>query len=227
METETATITIITDRHVNAQPKHVRGFVANRNPNSLLLHQHQGSGTDHKYIYLYPRVQYRVQGEKVVICAIAEGVGAAIEATKDLESLYLAGEKYRVVGLDTIETTSDFQSIESEREYEFRSPWLALSQTNYQRYKQCATTARQSLLERILIGNFLSCAKSLGHHVDSQIVVKTNFRPNCCYVKNQEMLGFVGRFRVNFAFPEQFGLGHLASIGFGEVALSSRVGKWK
>jgi hypothetical protein len=93
-----------------------------------------------------------------------------------------------------------------------------LNQKNYLQYQASRGAQRVDLLERILIGNILSMCKSLGITVVHRLQAATALRPIPVSVKHQQLLGFIGTFGVNFRLCPGFGLGHLVSIGFGEIA---------
>jgi len=102
--------------------------------------------------------------------------------------------------------------------YEFITPWIALSQTNYQRYLESKREQRRELLRRTLIGNILSASKGLDYVVLEEIKVAIGgLRRRKCELKGTSFIGFLGRFMVNFAIPDYMGLGKSVSRGFGTV----------
>jgi len=209
--------TIRTDRPVRGAPALLRGFFAQRQPESVLLHQHQGDGEAHRFLYLYPRVQYRIRDGTPAIIGVAEGTAAVASAVQGIEALELAGWTYRVTGVDFREQSFSLEALPGPIDYAFASPWLALNQKNHREYVGASARDKQRLLNRVAIGNILSMCKSLGYVVNERLEAHVDVRPQTIYVKNQEMIGFIGSFSVNFALPAGLGLGHLASIGYGEV----------
>lgn len=104
-------------------------------------------------------------------------------------------------------------------EYRFRTPWLALSQENYVRYRGAGEEGRRQLLERVLIGNILSAAKGFDYTVNGEITVKLKrLHPTECLLKDVPVTGFYGSFTVNFQLPPLFGLGKSVSRGYGTVS---------
>jgi CRISPR/Cas system endoribonuclease Cas6 (RAMP superfamily) len=71
-----------------------------------------------------------------------------------------------------------------------------------------------------LIGNVLSLCKSFGFAVVNRLHATLDLRPTPVYVKKQKLLGFLGSLAINFQLGPSLGIGHLVSIGFGEVAAS-------
>jgi hypothetical protein len=102
--------------------------------------------------------------------------------------------------------------------YEFITPWIALSQNNYQRYLESKREQRRELLRRTLIGNILSASKGLDYVVLEEIKVAIGgLHRRKCELKGTPFIGFLGRFMVNFMIPDYMGLGKSVSRGFGTV----------
>ena len=77
---------------------------------------------------------------------------------------------------------------------------------------------RFRLLERILVGNCLSFAKSFRHNVTLRLQADcSKLRPVSSRLKGITMQGFTGLFRVNFLFPDRVGIGKSVSRGFGTL----------
>ncbi len=212
---------IHTQQPARGEPALLRGFFGCRQPENVLLHQHLGEGTHTRLVYLYPRVQYRLRDGVPKIIGIAEGVAAVAHATQGLNALELAGWQYRVVGVEYEESELELDERAAPCHYSFTSPWLALNQDNYARYQGASWKERQQLLKRILIGNVLSMCKSFDIAVVERLEATVDLRPTPIYVKKQKLLGFRGRFSINFQLGSGLGIGHLVSIGFGEVATAN------
>jgi hypothetical protein len=203
---------------VHGHPGMLRGYLAGRHPENVLLHQHCGDAAEHRFAYLYPRVQYRLRHGIPRLLGIADGVTVVPEATRDLTSVELSGRHYPITAVEEQPGGAELEETDRPLFYRFVSPWLALSQKNYAHYQISKGAQRLDLLQRILIGNILSMCKSLGITITERLRAVTALRPVHVSVKNQRMLGFLGTFSVNFRLCPGFGLGHLVSIGFGEVA---------
>jgi len=217
MKLPVLTAQLRTDQPVRGVPALLRGFFGSRQPENVLLHQHLTHGANTRFVYLYPRVQYRLKDGLPQIIGVAEGVVAVAHATQGLDCLDLAGWRYRVVSVDCEESEIDLDERNEACRYSFASPWLALNQDNYVRYQGASWKERQHLLKRVLIGNVLSLCKSFDVAVVQRLEATVDLRPTPVYVKKQKLLGFRGRFSVNFQLGSGLGIGHLVSIGFGEV----------
>lgn len=218
MRVSLLTATVQTDRPVRGSASLLRGFFANRQPENVLLHQHHGNEDEHRFVYLYPRVQYRIRNGTASLVGIDEGATAITHAVAGLDTLDLGGGRYRVDAVRFTESEADLGDGVETREYRFVSPWLALSQKNFRRYRESDCRGQISVLEGILTGNILSMCKSLGFRVTEKLAPRLRLRAVPVRVKRQEMVGFTGLFSLNFDLVPGLGLGHLVSIGFGEVA---------
>jgi hypothetical protein len=102
--------------------------------------------------------------------------------------------------------------------YEFVTPWIPLNEKNYATFTVMDKEQQKGFLEKILVGNTLSCLKGLGifvtYHINSQI---TMFRPLCVKAHGNPFEAFVARFCLNVDLPDFIGLGKSVSKGFGTI----------
>lgn len=195
----------------------LRGFFGNAFADQILLHNHKGDGT---FIYTYPRVQFKILNKQAVLIGLEEGSDL-------LAQLWLEVDQTKL-GIETLavqESTVQKRRVEigeSKRmvTYRFLTPWLALNQNNARRYHTLSKDIdRCRLLERILVGNCLSFAKSFHHNVTLRLQADcSKLRPVNRRLKGITMQGFMGLFSVNFLLPDRVGIGKSVSRGFGTVA---------
>ena len=198
--------------HLNSE---VTYYIANKFNEYPILHHHlEGAG----YLYTYPRVQYKILEGTAIILGIEEGVEVLKEISGKINELALGKNVYKIEEKRTIEKDQNFGESE-EKQYRFVTPWLALNEENFGRYKRISKKEQILLLHRILIGNILSMSKSLDYVVTSEIKVKTNVKPVKVHSK-VIMTGFAGEFEVNFELPDFIGLGKSVSMGFGTIRRS-------
>jgi hypothetical protein len=180
-----------------------------------VLHQHEETST----IYKYPRVRYLILQGKAHIIGYNEGVEALQSIYPTLKLVIMDKEPYPIYEKELRLSEEEFQLSDTPLDYRFRTPWLALSQENYPRYRGADEEERCQLLERVLIGNILSAAKGFDHTVNGEIMVKLKrLRPTECLLKGVPVTGFYGSFTVNFQLPPLFGLGKSVSRGYGAVS---------
>ena len=110
-------------------------------------------------------------------------------------------------------------TCESDLQFKFESPWLALNQKNFKSYTGTTSQkARKEELARILVGNCLGINKAL------DLPLRNRISANCdklTSIKNaktgENMIGFVGKFSINFRLPDYLGIGKGVARGMGTV----------
>lgn len=194
----------------------LRGYIAGIFPQYEILHNHREDGS---FLYLYPRVQYRVLNGEGYIIGIEEGVGVVKEIEPLIKHIKLKGKRYSIRQKQIILESVCFGLNNTFVTYHFIKPWLALNKQNYHEYTRTGNKRKRDLiLKNILKGNLLSLAKSIGYVVDKQIEIKVLiFKERECILKGTPMLGFLGIFSVNFDLPDYWGIGKSVSRGFGMV----------
>ena len=199
-----------TDRPVLEGPAMVRGYVGSRFPEYPLLHQHAGE----RLVYAYPRVQYRVIDGVVSLFGIAEGAEVVREVAGSFEELRLGKSVYEVSGCSVVCRDTEFGWTDHFVKYRFLTPWIALNEENKRRYLEMSTwKERKGMLNRILTGNCLSMAKSLGYCVDKRLFVHSLLEQERVSFKQIGMTGFSGVFQVNMMLPDFAALGKAVSHG--------------
>ncbi|MDD5090171.1 MAG: CRISPR-associated endonuclease Cas6 [Candidatus Wallbacteria bacterium] len=212
----TQTLLVVkTDPPLDGHGNSLRGFVARLFPEQELTHNHAGS----EFLYLYPRIQYRVLDQAGLILGIDEGAEAVEEFSSALKELEINGVVYRVSEKQLTVSEVEYGICDSTRKYQFIRPWLALNERNHQKYRDLESfPEKRRFLENILNGNILSMSKSLGYVVEGRI--NTEFREIRqveTHFKGIAMTGFTGEFSVNFKIPDYWGLGKSVSRGFGTL----------
>jgi hypothetical protein len=194
----------------------VRGAIAARYPELLLLHNHRGD----KFRYATPLIQYRVLGGQIVIIGMGEGADVLRNISFDHDRLKVGERLLTILERHVNLSETNLGILKSSAQYRFLTPWLALNEENYEKYKTAGPGEQKDLLRRILIGNILSMSKGLGYVVTEEIKVsKLDVYPvrTPVRLKGVGMTGFRGTFAVNFELPDYIGLGKSVSRGFGTV----------
>lgn len=186
---------------------------------NVLFHNH----TAENYRYAYPLIQYKQIDHCAAILCVEEGV----EAIGDLFSHYT--NHVRIGGKDVYLEIDYFhpalfpvQMTERPQRYRLRR-WIPLNRENYQTYR---TLGRDELriyfLQKILVGNILSCLKGLNIYLDETVscriqkITRTYTIPN----KGINLLAFDIIFTANLSLPPYIGLGKNASINCGILTLT-------
>ncbi len=212
MQINNCILTLITERPVVDSPATLRGFICGKFPNNPFLHNHSEKG----FIYTYPKIQYKIINKIPMIVGIGE-VSESIKEMSVVEYLYLKGKMYSIVDKKLLRRNSLIGVTNKMISYKFLTPWLALDEDNYKRYRKRNPEERQKQLESILVGNIISMSKGLEYVITDKIVAKVDVHEVQTSLKGTPMLGFLGEFSINFEIPDYWGIGKSVSRGFGTV----------
>ncbi|NJL15174.1 MAG: CRISPR-associated endonuclease Cas6 [Microscillaceae bacterium] len=186
--------------------------------NHDLFHNH-APGSD-QFIYRYPLIQYKRQGEQPMLLCLSEGVDEIHKYFEQRDwSINLSGRTLdmKIARLDLNQFT--LQLGPQPQAYQINR-WLALNQEKYRQYQALSgLTERVQLLERILTANILAFAKGVQWEVPGPIALRIQeiLRENLVPYKAQKLMAFDLRFQTNVFLPRYIGLGGKVSVGFGTV----------
>ncbi|HAX97898.1 MAG TPA: hypothetical protein DCY12_03130 [Candidatus Atribacteria bacterium] len=222
MQIENNIVFLQTNRIVTDSPSTLRGFIGKMFPNNPIIHHHSRDGTT-KLIYSYPKIQYKIIDGRPIILGLLEGVKVVEDISAKLHQLELKSKIYTILNKKH-ERKEVYISITNNRlRYKFLTPWLALNEESYRRYKKNNPKEKQKQLESILVGNIISMAKGLEYVVTDKIIATIDVKEMPMSLKGVPMLGFLGNFSVNFEIPDYWGIGKSVSRGFGTI---KRVREW-
>lgn len=195
-------------KHVS--PVSLRGYVSHLFTNIPEFHHHSEKS------YHYPLVQYKVVDHHPTVVGLNEYAPIVYEKISQLEHLVTADEKLRI---SNIQMKSVVHKIAvGTYHYQFISPWLALNQDNYSKWKESDRTTRNKILNKILLGNILSMLKGLGIFVDYQVIVQLlRFKTKKSVAHDNTFVGISADFSCNLDLPQFLGLGKSVSKGFGVI----------
>jgi len=215
MQYNTLVMVLQTDRPIQETPSQLRGYIGNKFKEHPILHHHI---QDLGYLFMYPKVQYKILAGNAYILGIEEGATALKEISSALEELHLGKSWYNLQEKVFYEKKVRLGPSSYPLQYKFLTPWLALNPQNYKNYLQIADwKAKKEFLNNIIIGNILSMCKGLGFQVNSDLHAHSRIDYVPIEFKNIPFTGFQGEFQVNFEIPDYFGLGKGVSQGFGVV----------
>lgn len=214
MKLRVIVVALRTNEPVKEKVSKLRGYIGNKFHEYVLLHHHTEKGT----LYTYPRVQYKIIEGTPIIVGIEEGAKILKEIADELYELELGKKKYAVESIQMSQFNADFGKCKEKIKYKFLTPWLALNQENYAKYKKMNNwKERKELLHSILIGNILSMSKSFGYTVKGKIHASSFLQQNSVEYKAIPHIAFMGEFSVNFILPNFVGIGKGVSHGFGTI----------
>lgn len=194
---------------------YLRGFFGNAFRDIPLFHHHLD---ETGYLYVYPRIQYKIIGGDPLLVGIAEGVSALQKAIDALDHLRINGTVHAIKETTFSQTIFEPKPTAAMREYTFVTPWLALNQRNTRLYNELHEHAeRKNLLNSILVANILSFCKGVGIVCRKRLEAHSHLDATSHQFKGIPMTAFSGSFRINFLLPDLIGIGKAVSFGNGTI----------
>ena len=200
----------------------LRGFFGREFEDEIFMHNHNPDGS---VIYQYPRVQFKVIDQTATLIGINEGSELLQRLWLSFDRTRFGDEQLQILEAQ-FETRSEQLAVPADPlEYRFVTPWLGLNQENFGVYTKTRNAhRRKDELSRILVGNCLGLAKSLGIRFTDRIAADCSRLTSIkTTLKGQGMIGFVGRFTLNLTLPDHLGLGKSVSRGFGTIERTNEV----
>ncbi|MDL2221434.1 hypothetical protein LJC35_02645 [Parabacteroides sp. OttesenSCG-928-N08] len=183
----------------------------------ILFHNHNEEG----FRYAYPLIQYKRIHRKASVVCIGEGAEVIGDFFSHFTHEIKLGEIAVDLEIESVKASQvEVQLWDSLFTYRI-TRWLPLNQENYKKYVEMESLVDQyKMLERLLIGNMLSFAKSIGVIFQEQVTCSI-VSVDHSYVMNYKgvkMLAFDISFKSNLSLPDYLGLGKGVSLGFGVVS---------
>lgn len=191
----------------------IRGYFADKYSELDILHNHKAD----KFIYRYPKVQYKVIHNTPIIIGIDEAVSCISRLGLLNDELIINDKSINVYEKDISIKKQNFGINNDYIEYKFISPWIALNQKNIGKYKNSNEIDKEEMLKKILIGNIISMCKGFDYTVEDKIHCWINLKTREVNIKNITHTAFLGEFKVNFNIPDYLGIGKSVSKGFGTI----------
>lgn len=203
---------LYTDRFFKHSGADLRRAITAQVPDVETLHNHTDGGR-----YRSPPVRYAVCDGRPSIVGLGDGVSVVEDLYRSVRSLRVYHENYDISGKELFDTSERLRLSETRSVYRSLRPWVALNQANMKKYKDAHDEyEREAVLERVLVGNLLSLAKSMDYRVPGRVEATIiRHRPSRLVHKKTKLLGFRVLFSTNMIVPEWLGIGKLVSKGFG------------
>ena len=200
---------------VSDLPK-LRGFFATHFPENMEFHNHLPDGS---FSYKYPVIQYRLIDEHPALIGVKNGIELIKNLFFELDELIINERVYQLPEKEIMLKEQELGECEDYINYRFVSPWMALKEDNYHKYKSLNKMEQQQFLKILLRENLKSLCKGFGYWMEDveKVNVEGFFRELPVNFKNKKMLCFTGDFIVNFQIPQYLGLGKQSARGFGVV----------
>jgi len=191
-----------------------RGAIASRFTEDPAFHGHGPDGLE----YRYPPVHYQWNDDEPRVVLIGDAVEPAMRHAWPGSALRIGPHATRVVEVDWEPRSFTLEPAERLIRYEFRTPWVALSQENQRAFRDASPAGQRQRLDAILVGNVLSMAKSLGWLLSPAERILAAFEPGgtvTVHLREVALIGFLGTFVCNWHLPLDLALGRSVSRGFG------------
>jgi len=191
-------------------PSMLRGFLAHLFAHITEFHHHSDNA------YHYPLIQYKRIDGKLSVVGIKEFADVVLKNTSNLGHITTKTDK---IPLNNVAIKSrSYQLKQIPGKYIFVSPWLALNNENYAKFKNMKKADKKPFLENILVGNILSMLKGLEIFVDYEIAtIITKFKSVQVSTHNNRFVGIYAEFVSNTLLPDCLGLGKSVTKGMGTV----------
>ena len=188
----------------------LRGFLGSLFVDDAEFHHHSERS------YHYPLIQYKRVKSDLMILGLQDYAKILMNKMSIVDSISTSRGSFNVHSQEL--DLSSWQVRNVSCCYDFATPWLALNKSNYSNFKYCDKEKQKAFLEKILVGNTLSCLKGLGIFVDYRVeAFFVSFRSFCVGAHGNPFEAFTARFFLNVDLPDFIGLGKSVSKGFGAI----------
>lgn len=207
------------------QPNEIKWFrgavIHALSKDNVLFHNH----IDKNYRYAYPLIQYKLINRCATILCIEEGVEAIGNFFSNYNNLIQIGEKNMSLEIDYLRPSVFLLEVTERVSRYSLHRWIPLNHENYQVYRTLEKDEQRiHLLQKILIGNILSCLKGLNIYLDKRITCRIQEITHMYTISNKgvNLLAFDLIFTANLSLPPYIGLGKNASINCGILTLAHK-----
>jgi hypothetical protein len=188
----------------------LRGFLGSLFVDDAEFHHHSERS------YHYPLIQYKRVNRELMILGLQEYANILMNKMSIVDIISTRRGSFKVDSQEI--SLSTWQVHNMSCCYDFVSPWLPLNEANYSAFKYLAVEKQKPFLEKILVGNTLSCLKGLGIFVDYRLEsYLVSFRSYTVRAHGNPFEAFAARFYLNVDLPDFIGLGKSVSKGFGTI----------
>ena len=201
---------INTDRSSKISATQLRGYLGYLFIQDTEFHHHDDNS------YRYPLIQYKRIENELIVIGINDYSKLIVEKLSELKEIILPHTRVPVTSMEF--TTVTHQVTDDICQYKFQTPWIALNNKNYEKFKNVDTVFKKKILEDILTGNLLSMLKGIGVRIDYHLYVQIQwYKEVPVIVHEHNFSGFYARFVTNLSLPKHIGIGKSVSKGFGII----------
>jgi len=201
---------VIDDSPTPVTATQLRGYLGSLFVEDAEFHHHSDRS------FHYPLIQYKKIDGRLMVVGLQNYAQVLLNRVAQLDRIIAAGEAIRV---HTVDVHFDEYEVDAQtHSYQFATPWIALNENNYAKFRNMAVERRRPFLEQMLVGSTLSALKGLGIYVNHRVVATiSQCKPVKVRVHQNDFEAFHARFSLNVGLPDFIGLGKSVSKGFGCV----------
>ena len=190
----------------------LRGCILNFYRDKVEYHNHL---SEDLFNYESPKVQYKVIQGVLTVVAIDNIIESVRTDLEQIDILTIGDQKIKDFELHEETRILEIGIKDNLFTYKFDIPWLALNQTNFDKYK-----VGEFDLSKQLRNNIIEFFGSIDLFADETVMVKGTFKEKKVRHKNNVFLGFEGNFITNVKLPDFISLGKRKSLGYGTIKAS-------
>ncbi|MCP4218145.1 MAG: CRISPR-associated endonuclease Cas6 [bacterium] len=193
-----------------------RGYFSQRFKEYDTLHNHKNGD---KLFYRYPAVQFKMTDSLSLIAFKQDGINVLEHIFLKTDSIDIEGTIIDIHEKHIEVSDQEFGETGETYNYRFTSPWLALNQENFKRFKNYYEypDKQRNILKSIMINNIIAFCKFSGYTVREKLVPDIHVKTVAANLKGNAHIAFTGSFQVNFLLPDLLGLGKSSSRGYGSI----------
>ena len=212
---ESIAIRLIADKPVRKTPYQVKGVFMKQFSKEKIVPFLDGKL---RTKYLYPRVQVKILNEHIYIIGIKEGVEPVMSLVDNVKSFNFGNITININKYEVEENFDQFKGTEKLLRYKFITPWIALNNSTWGKYRFLSDQEKSHFLNKLLGQNLLFIAKELGREIKTKIYTKVIVDNNVPEKIDDNGWGaFAGEFKTNFILPSYTGLGNGITRGYGTL----------
>lgn len=189
---------------------------------TLQLAEYQATGSKGnpagKVIHRYPAIQCKQVKNDLVLIGICQGARFLMNLAGENAEILPGTSGCTIASRDPAPRDEEFGTTGGIYEYEFLTPWIALSQQNAKKfYDLKGKPARDAFMQKILNTHLTTLAKSLDAVPAEPITCMAHVRFIRERIDRENVIVFKGTFRTNLRIPDYLGIGQLVSRGYGTI----------
>ena len=185
-------------------------------PSDVLYHNHLENG----FYYNYPHIQYKSILGKAAILYLDKAVSSIGRLSSFFNTTVEINGKNISFEIEKIRAHLFDLKVHSALSYYDIINWLPLQDDYYRQYQGMQTDEeRTALLQKKMIQNIITFAKSVGWYIEEEVIVTDIkiYKKKWISFKGEKFIGLNLRFATNVFLPSHIGLGKGAAHNYGVI----------